>query len=97
MKGKSGSDTFIGGSGHDTMSSVGSKNIFDFVATAKGGQHLITNFISGDKLNVEGESLSYLQSHHEVSSHGGNTYITLDGGKTTIELLGVKSLKSTDL
>ena len=89
MKGASGSDTFVGGSGHDTMTGVGNHNVFDFVASAQGGQHVITNFVSGDQLNVEGNSLSYLIANNEVTNHGGNTYISIDGGKTTIELQGI--------
>jgi Ca2+-binding RTX toxin-like protein len=89
MKGVSGRDTFVGGSGHDTMTGVGSHNVFEFLAAEKGGQHVITNFVSTDMLNVEGHSLSYLISNHEVTSSGGNTYISIDGGKTTIELQGV--------
>ncbi|HWW19398.1 MAG TPA: hypothetical protein VNZ06_01220, partial [Steroidobacteraceae bacterium] len=73
-------------------------NVFEFLADQHGGQHVITNFVSGqDKLYLEGYSLSYLQQHGEVSSHGGNTYISLDSGKTTIELKGVSSLHSSDI
>jgi Ca2+-binding RTX toxin-like protein len=89
MKGGSGHDTFVGGSGHDTMMGIGSANVFEFLASGKGGQHVISNFVSGDQLNVEGHSLSYLLSHHEVTTHGGNSFISIDGGKTTIELQGV--------
>ena len=89
MKGGSGHDTFIGGTGHDTMTGVGSHNVFEFLAPQQGGQHVITNFVSGDQLNVDGHSLSYLISQNEVTSHDGNTYISADGGMTTIQLQGV--------
>ncbi len=89
LKGGSGHDVFIGGSGHDTMTSIGTHNVFEFLASAAGGQHLITNFVSGDQLNVEGHSLTYFISHNEVTSLNGNTYISVDNGKTTIELQGV--------
>jgi Ca2+-binding RTX toxin-like protein len=89
MKGGSGHDTFIGGSGHDTMTGSGNHNVFEFLAANQGGQHVITNFVSTDQLNVEGHALSYLISHHDVTYSDGNTYITVDGGKTTIELQGV--------
>lgn len=89
MKGGTGADTFIGGSGHDTMTGGSGKNVFEFLVSAQGGHHVITNFVSGDTLNVEGHSLSYLMSHSEVTTHNGNTYISIDGGKTTIELQGV--------
>jgi Ca2+-binding RTX toxin-like protein len=89
MRGGSGQDTFIGGSGNDTMSGVGRHNVFEFLASAAGGHHVITNFVSGDQLNVDGHSLSYLFAHNQVTTHDGNTYISADGGRTTIELAGV--------
>jgi Ca2+-binding RTX toxin-like protein len=97
MKGGSGHDTFVGGAGADTMGGTGSHNVFEVLASEKGGQHLVTNFVSGDQLYVEGYSLSYLQTHHDVTTHNGNTYICIDGGKTTIELQGVKSLSSSEI
>jgi len=97
MKGGLGNDTFVGGSGHDTLVGGSGANVFEFLSTEAGGQHVISNFVSGhDQLYVEGHSLSYLQSHHDVSVHGGNTYISLDGGKTTIELKGVTGLTNSD-
>jgi Ca2+-binding RTX toxin-like protein len=89
MKGGMGNDTFIGGSGHDTMTGGSGHNLFEFLSSEQGGQHVITNFVSSDQLNVEGHSLSYLMSHGEVTTSDGNTYISIDGGKTTIELQGV--------
>lgn len=88
MLGGSGHDTFVGGSGHDTMTGVGNHNVFEILASQQGGQHLITNFVSGDVLEVEGHTLSYLEAHNEVTTRDGNTYISIDGGKTTIELQG---------
>jgi len=89
LTGGSGHDTFIGGSGHDTMTGVGSNNVFEFVASPQGGTTVITNFVSGDQLNVEGHTLSYLLSSGEITTQNGNTLITVDGGRTTIELQGV--------
>jgi Ca2+-binding RTX toxin-like protein len=100
MVGGSGADTFVGGTGHDTMTGVGgsSGNMFEFLETQRGGHHVITNFTSGqDQLYLEGHSLAYLAKYNDVSSHDGNTYITLDGGKTTIELQGVAGLKDSDI
>ena len=97
MIGGSGSDTFVGGSGYDTMTGGSGSNVFEFLKSEAGGQHVITNFVSGDQLYVEGESLSFLQSHHDISVSGGNTYISIDGGSTTIELKGVTSLSSSDI
>jgi Ca2+-binding RTX toxin-like protein len=97
MKGGLGNDTFVSGSGDETMSGGKGANVFAFIGDA-GGTHVITNFVSGhDHLYLEGYSLSYLNSQHDVKVQGGNTYITLDGGKTTIELQGVTKLGSSDI
>ncbi len=98
MQGGSGNDTFTGGAGHDTMMGGTGHDVFSFNAAASGGHHVIQNFVSGqDQLFIEGHSLDYLTSHHDITSAGGNTYITIDGGKTTIELQGVTSLKASDI
>jgi Ca2+-binding RTX toxin-like protein len=100
MVGGKGNDTFIGGSGHDTMVGGKGHDLFEFLSAEKseGGHHLIKDFVSGqDHLYLEGHTLSYLEKHGEISTHGGNTYISLDGGKTTIELQGVTHLKSSDI
>jgi Ca2+-binding RTX toxin-like protein len=98
MPGGSGNDTFIGGSGHDTMVGGTGHDVFAFNADAAGGHHVIQNFVSGhDQLFIEGHSLDYLMSHHDITTSGGNTYIAIDGGKTTIELQGVTSLKASDI
>ncbi len=88
MKGGLGNDTFIGGSGEDTMTGGSGHNLFEFLASEAGGQHVITNFVASDQLNVEGHTLAYLLAHGEVTTRDGNTYISIDGGKTTIELKG---------
>jgi Ca2+-binding RTX toxin-like protein len=98
MVGGKHADTFIGGSGHDTMIGGKGHDLFEFVSGEKGGKHLIKDFVSGqDHLYLEGHTLSYLQQHGEISTHGGNTYISLDGGKTSIELQGVTHLNSSDI
>jgi Ca2+-binding RTX toxin-like protein len=99
FQGGSSNDTFVGGSGHDTMigGGGGGKNLFEFLQSETGGQHVISNFVAGDKLYIEGHSLSYLQSHNDISTHGGNTYISIDGGQTTIELKGFTGLNSSDV
>lgn len=94
MTGNSGSDTFIGGSGNDTMSGLGGHNVFDFLTATEGGQHSILNFVSTDQLDVNGQSLNYLQSQNEVTVHDGNTYISADGGKTSIILVGVTDFRT---
>ena len=97
MIGGSGSDTFVGGSGHDTMTGGSGSNVFEFFANEKGGTHVITNFTSTDHLYVEGLSLSYLQSNHDISVSDGSTYIKIDGGSTIIELKGVTSLNASNI
>jgi Ca2+-binding RTX toxin-like protein len=97
MTGASGYDTFVGGSGSDTMVGAGSQNVFQFLSSEQGGQHVISNFTSGDKLYIEGQGLSYLQSQHDITTSGGNTYISIDGGHTTIELKGFTGLSNSDI
>jgi Ca2+-binding RTX toxin-like protein len=91
-------DTFVGGAGSDTMVGAGGRNLFEFLNSAAGGTHVITNFAHGqDQLYLEGDSLSFLKSAGDIKTVGDNTTITLDGGKTHIELLGVKNLTSSDI
>jgi len=95
MQGGTGNDTFIGGSGHTTMTGGSGHNLFEFTSHGTG---VITNFASGhDKLYLEGQSLSYLQSHGDVSVSNGNTYISLDAGKTVVELKGFTGLTGHDV
>jgi Ca2+-binding RTX toxin-like protein len=98
MQGGTGNDTFIGGSGHTTMTGGSGKNLFEFTSGGKGGTDVITNFASGhDKLYLEGQSLCYLQSHGDVTVSNGNTFISLDGGKTVVELKGFTNLSGHDV
>lgn len=98
MHGGRGDDTFVGGAGHATMSGGSGHNLFVFAHQANGGMDVITNFVSGhDKLYLEGQTLHYLQSHGDVSVSHGNTYISLDGGHTTVELKGFTGLTSHDV
>jgi len=98
MHGGTGNDTFAGGSGHDTMIGGSGHDLFEFLRSAHGGQHVIENFVSGqDQLYLEGHSLSWLQSHGDISHPGDNTVIHLDGGKTTITLEGVTTLDPSDV
>jgi Ca2+-binding RTX toxin-like protein len=98
MQGGTGNDTFIGGSGHTTMTGGSAHNLFEFTASGKGGTDVITNFAAGhDKLYLEGQSLSYLQSHGDVTVSNGNTFISLDGGKTVLELKGFTNLSGHDV
>jgi Ca2+-binding RTX toxin-like protein len=98
MVGGKGDDTFIGGSGHETMVGGRGTDLFEFLKADQGGHALIKHFVSGhDQLYLEGRTLAYLEKHGDISTHGGNTFISLDGGKTTIELEGVTHLKASDI
>ena len=98
LVGGKGADTLVGGTGFDTMMGGAGHDLFQFNWIGQGGQHLITDFVHGqDKLYLEGYSLSWLESHNKISTHDGNTYISLDGGKTTVELQGVTQLHASDI
>ena len=93
-----GADTLIGGTGFDTMTGGAGHDVFAFNWIGQGGQHLITDFAHGqDKLYLEGYTLSWLESHNKISTSGGNTFISLDGGKTQVELQGVTHLTASDI
>jgi Ca2+-binding RTX toxin-like protein len=51
--GGSGASTFVGGSGFDTLTGGTGSNVFEFLHSEAGGQHVITNFVAGDKLYIE--------------------------------------------
>ena len=92
-----GFDATGGGLGADSVVASAGRSVFEYLAGEAGGSQVITNFIAGrNQLLIEGYSLSYLQKQGEVTSHGGSTYISIDGGKTTIQLQGVDRLKPTD-
>jgi Ca2+-binding RTX toxin-like protein len=98
LMGGSAADTFIGGSGVDTMTGGTGTNLFEFDHASKGGISLITNFVSGsDTLYLDGHSLSFLQSKGDITTSGGNTFISLNHGATSIELKGFTGLSSTDV
>jgi Ca2+-binding RTX toxin-like protein len=97
LVGGSGHDTFVGGTGHDTMTGVGDSNVFAFDYGVVGGTHVITNFVAGDSLYLEGHSFGGLERSGDITTSGGNTYISLDGGKTTVELKGFTSLTNSDV
>jgi hypothetical protein len=67
------------------------RNLFATLANQAGG-HVIHNFLSGDQVfHVEGHQLSYLSPHNNIVTHDGTTHISIDGGMTRIELLGVRA------
>jgi hypothetical protein len=100
-----GHESVISGSGHESVSVVGDhhprqggmeRNLFATLANQIGGAH-IKSFVSGiPVLHLEGHTLTYLQPHNDVVTHGGSTYINIAGGKTSIELQGVTTLKASD-
>ncbi len=91
-----GNDTFVGGTGADTFVGGKGQDMFAFLSSEAGGATLIKNFVPGDQLYLEGHTLSYLQGQNDIRTSGGNTYITLDGGATHIELKGV-TLNSSEI
>ena len=101
MTGGSGPNVFQGGSGHDTMTGGKGSNLFQFLSTAQGGvEHgttIISNFVAKDQLYLEGNSLASLNAAHDITISGGNTYIKLDGGTTTIELKGFTGLTNSEI
>ena len=91
-----GFDSAIGSLGADSIAASG-KSVFEYLTSEAGGTQVITNFIAGrSQALIDGYSLSYLQKQGEITSHGSSTHISIDGGKTTIELQGVDRLKPTD-
>jgi len=98
MTGGSTNNLFVAGSGLATMTGGSGHNQFDFSGFTKSATDIITNFVSGhDKLYLEGQTLSYLQSHGDISVSNGNTYISLDSGLVTVELKGFTHLTSSDI
>ncbi len=89
--------TITGGTGGDSLAGGAGKNVFEFLSGDAGGHHTITNFVSQDQLYVDGYSLSYLAAQHDISVQGGNTFINIDGGKTSIELKGFTGLNSSEI
>jgi hypothetical protein len=80
-----GSDTFVGGTGHDTMSVVGTgSGLFEFSATAGGGTHVIDAFSEArDTIDLSGYTSDTVTSAGSGSSEV--TTISLgDGTKITV-------------
>jgi hypothetical protein len=97
VTGATGNYTFITGAHQESLVGSSGHNQFQTLLQRNGSTHVINNFVSGqNQLYVEGHSLAYLQQQHDISTHGGNTYISIDGGGITIELKGVSTLKATD-
>jgi hypothetical protein len=94
---KADASAIVGTAGVSTLSGGTGSTLFEFLGNETGTQSTITNFVSTDKMYVEGYSLSYLQSHNDISTQGGNTYISLDGGKTSVELKGFTGLNSSEI
>jgi hypothetical protein len=96
-------DTAAGGHNFTTVA-VGADNstvsgalpsVFQFNASQPGGTHVITDFTHGnDKLQLIGYDTT--AAFHQAQAVGGNTVITLDGGKTEIVLNGFTNLHKAD-
>lgn len=92
-----GHDSSVGKSGHEPRQGGMERNLFATLANQVGDQHLIKNFVSGQPfVDVKGHSLSYLHPHNDISTHDGNTHISMGSGHTTIELQGVTTLKGSE-
>ena len=92
-----GHESSIGSAGHHPRQGGMERNLFATLANQVGGQHVLKNFVAGlPVLHVEGHLLSYLHPHNDVVTHGGSTFISIAGGKTSIELQGVHTLKPSD-
>jgi hypothetical protein len=97
ITGAAGNYTFITGTSQETMSGASGSSLFKVFSEQTGSTHVIKNFVSGEnQLYVEGHTLAYLQQNHDISTHDGNTYISLGGG-TSLELQGVTTLKASDI
>jgi hypothetical protein len=96
-------DTAAGGHNFTTVA-VGADNstvsgalpsVFQFNASQPGGTHVITDFTHGnDKLQLIGYDTTAAFKQAQVV--GGNTVISLDGGKTEIVLNGFNNLHKAD-
>ena len=98
MKGGFGDDTFVGGAGADTMVGGHGHNVFEFLnkdAAARTSSR--TSYPVRTSCTWKASRWSFLEKAGDVSVSGGNTFITLDGGHTHIELQGTTSLKPWDV
>jgi Ca2+-binding RTX toxin-like protein len=97
MIGGSGSDTYIAGSGNDTMDATGSHNVFKFLSTVPGGTHVIDNFVSTDQLIIQNYGARGGSIATGIVDGQHSTIITLDGGHTKIELVGVTHFNPSEI
>lgn len=82
----SGHNSVTSSSSHSTTTASGAKSL-DYLREEKGGQHVIKNFVSGEShLFIDGHTLPFVANPHDISGHGPNTVISMDHGRTTIEL-----------
>jgi hypothetical protein len=92
--------SFIGGHSliaHGGAGSVagGTSHVTALFADHKVNTDVIKTFVTGhDKLHLEGQALSYLHSHVDVTVNHGATTLKLDGGHTTIALKGFSHIDS---
>ena len=91
-----GKDTVVDGAGSSTITGGAGPDVFECVRGVVGGRDLITDFGTGDKIDLDGyggnEARNALKS--QTVSHGSVT-ITLSG-HTKITFAGMTSLKSSD-
>lgn len=85
MLGNTGDDTLFGNAGDDTLTGGSGNDLF--VSITNGGNDFITDFTTGDHIQVIGVDTSFLMSH--LTDSEGNAIISFSGG--TITLIGISS------
>lgn len=96
--GSLGHESSIGKTDHTPRQGGMERNLFATLVNQIGDQHLVKSFLSGVPLfHVEGRSLSYMAPHNSISTHDGNTHISMGSGHVMIELQGVTTLKASEL
>jgi hypothetical protein len=72
-------------------------NIAEFMTSLAGGSNLVHILASGTGASPGGGySLKDLEIGRGTTTHTAGSYLSLDGGKSSIELIGVHPLKGTD-
>ena len=73
---------------------------YGFIQPSDGSKDVFVHISAVERAGMsslnEGQTLSYLQSKGDVTTHGGSTYINLSDG-TSIQLKGVTHLNSSDV
>jgi Ca2+-binding RTX toxin-like protein len=87
-----GHDTLVGGTGHDAMVSGHGQNLFESLRGNgdRNDQNFLKNFAAGQQhLLIEGNLQAFQAKANAVTTHEGKTMISMDSGKTMVELHGI--------